>query len=85
MLSFIRHVNQIIELRTLQIATNHRLELILVELNQFADSVSERVQQFPRPLAIEKPGGGVTVPALFHQCLLTARLLYLTSNSTPMH
>ena len=58
MLAFIRHMDQIIEARTVQVAFNERLELFLVKTDQISYGLAKRIQQLPSVLTVHQASHG---------------------------
>jgi hypothetical protein len=67
-LPLIRHMNEGIEARTIQITSHERLKLFLVELDYFPDCFTQSVQQFPGMLTIYQARHGLLSSPLNTSC-----------------
>jgi hypothetical protein len=65
-------MNQRVEARTIQITSNERVELFLVELDYLADCFTQSVQQFPGLLTIKQARHGLLSSQPTTSCSVTS-------------
>jgi hypothetical protein len=78
-LPLIRHMNERVEARAIQIASHERLKLFLVEFDYFPDCFTQSVQQFPGMLTIYQARHGLLSSPLNTSCPMMSNF---SSNNT---